>query len=112
MKKRYSGYMIFGVLLLVIGFGLYTYQVTNFGEKTTYGFPVTISYPYQSLGLILFIAGIMFIGFGGLSFISTEREPSQSVRLHLLLFAKYLRHERKEWESKATKSLINQGLRE
>ena len=61
MKKRYIGLMILSVLIMMTGMGLYTYQVTsgNFGL-------ILISYPYQTQGLILLIAGagMFFIGLG------------------------------------------------
>jgi len=61
MKKRYIGLMILSVLIMMTGMGLYTYQVTsgNFGL-------ILISYPYQTQGLILLIAGagMSFVGLG------------------------------------------------
>ena len=55
--------MILGVLIFVAGMGLYACPVTNVGN---YGVVFFISYPYQTQGLILLIAGagMSFVGLG------------------------------------------------
>jgi hypothetical protein len=63
MKNRYIGLMILGVLIMVAGMGLYTYQAVSNGGI---GGIIFYSYPYQTQGLILLVAGagIFCVGLG------------------------------------------------
>lgn len=56
MEERNKGLIVFGIVLLVIGSVAAFYQQTpRYGEVIT---------PYQGVGIILVVAGIVFVGLG------------------------------------------------
>jgi drug/metabolite transporter (DMT)-like permease len=55
MEERNKGLLVFGIVLLAIGLALSLYQV-RFYENLTY--------PYQTIGIVLIIAGILFVALG------------------------------------------------
>jgi uncharacterized membrane protein YidH (DUF202 family) len=55
MEERNKGLLVFGIVLLAIGLALSLYQVNRYYELT---------YPYQTIGMFLVIAGIVFVALG------------------------------------------------
>jgi uncharacterized membrane protein YidH (DUF202 family) len=55
MEERNKGLLVFGIVLLTIGLALSLYQVNRYYELT---------YPYQTIGMFLVIAGIVFVALG------------------------------------------------
>jgi drug/metabolite transporter (DMT)-like permease len=55
MEERNKGLIIFGIILLAIGLVASFYFVTEFMEH---------KYPYQSIGILLDVAGIVFVALG------------------------------------------------
>ena len=64
---RNKGLIIFGIILLIIGL------VASFYSRTEYPSGGPNTYPYQSIGILLVIAGIMFVALGLLY--STRKTP-------------------------------------
>ena len=67
------GSLIFGVVLLVIGL------VASFYESSTYSnyynrYEPNGMYPYQTVGIVLILVGIIFVGLG--LFYSPRKTPS------------------------------------
>lgn len=58
IEIKNKGLLLLGIILLVIGLAAYLYQ-----DKTS-PFRSEWSYPYQTLGLVLTFAGIIFIALG------------------------------------------------
>lgn len=63
-----KGLLIFGIILLLIGLGASFY----YESKSIFGVEYQRIYPYQSIGMVLVLAGIVFIGIG--FFYSPRRE--------------------------------------
>ncbi len=60
MKKESIALIVFGCALLLIGLGAYFYR-ENLNPGGTY---IMYEYPYQTLGLILSVAGILVTSIG------------------------------------------------
>jgi drug/metabolite transporter (DMT)-like permease len=60
MDERNKGLIVFGAILLVIGLIASFYHAT---WQTDYG-PIDKGYPYQNVGILLDVAGIVFIALG------------------------------------------------
>jgi drug/metabolite transporter (DMT)-like permease len=60
MEERNKGLVIFGIILLVIGLVASFYHET---WQTSYG-PIDKGYPYQTIGIVLAVAGIVFVALG------------------------------------------------
>jgi len=56
IEIKNKGLVLFGVILLLIGL------VASFYPETYYGY--VLRYPYQTVGIILLLAGIVFIALG------------------------------------------------
>jgi hypothetical protein len=61
MEGRNKGLIIFGIILLVIGLVASFYSKTEFPSG---GYIFRLTYPYQSIGILLDVAGIVFIALG------------------------------------------------
>jgi hypothetical protein len=55
------GSLIFGAILLLIGLVAYFYQAEHWYSSDYW---VSLGYPYQTIGIILIVAGIVFVGLG------------------------------------------------
>jgi hypothetical protein len=82
MEGRNKGLVIFGTILLAIGLFASFYQVKQFGPRPSSGEnpggPLAgwqIIYPYQNVGIILLIAGIIFVALGFLYSLHKTRAP-------------------------------------
>jgi hypothetical protein len=64
MEERNKGLIGFGIILLIIGLIASVYPVTKTSGDSAYNIPATYIYPYQTLGIILSIAGIIFVALG------------------------------------------------
>jgi drug/metabolite transporter (DMT)-like permease len=60
MEDRNKGLIIFGIILLAIGLVASFYHDT----ETFEGIPIDKGYPYQTIGVLLDVAGIVFIALG------------------------------------------------
>jgi vacuolar-type H+-ATPase subunit I/STV1 len=58
MEERNKGLIIFGIILLAIGL------VASFYSQTEYPSGGRMTYPYQSIGILLDVAGIVFVALG------------------------------------------------
>lgn len=61
MEERNKGLIVFGIVLLIIGLvaSFYQEQVTS----SSYPYKETVT-PYQSVGILLDVAGIVFVALG------------------------------------------------
>ena len=57
-----KGIFIFGIILLLIGLGASFYEKREYLPE--WGYDVSRGYPYQVIGTILVLAGIVFIALG------------------------------------------------
>jgi len=64
METRNKGFVIVGVVLLVIGLFASFYKVTNAVGQAPAAVIPQISYRYQILGILLLVVGIIFISLG------------------------------------------------
>jgi O-antigen/teichoic acid export membrane protein len=64
MEQRNKGLIIFGIVLLIIGLIASVYPVTKTIFEIGLGTHDTLTYPYQTLGIILSIAGIIIVVLG------------------------------------------------
>jgi drug/metabolite transporter (DMT)-like permease len=70
MEQRNKGLIIFGIILLVIGLVASFYPQTGteerFNSDTGRNEMVTVilGYPYQTVGILLDVAGIVFVALG------------------------------------------------
>jgi vacuolar-type H+-ATPase subunit I/STV1 len=64
MEPRNKGFVIVGVVLLVIGLFASFYKVTHTVGQAPAAVIPQISYPYQIVGVILLVAGIIFSALG------------------------------------------------
>lgn len=71
---RNIGLFFFGIILLVIGL------VASFYSHTEYPTSGRVVYPYQSVGLLLDVAGIVFVALGFLypSYKTPSPQPQQA----------------------------------
>lgn len=60
MEERNKGLVIFGIILLVIGLVASFYHATETYEGLTFD----KGYPYQTIGILLDVAGIVFVALG------------------------------------------------
>jgi uncharacterized membrane protein YidH (DUF202 family) len=61
MEERNKGLIIFGIILLAIGL------VASFYSQRKYpvsSYDTTMTYPYQNVGIVLSVAGIVFAALG------------------------------------------------
>jgi drug/metabolite transporter (DMT)-like permease len=61
METRNKGFVIVGVVLLVIGLRASFYKVTRTVGQAPAAIVYQIVYPYQIVGIILLLAGIVFM---------------------------------------------------
>jgi len=54
MEERNKGLLVFGIVLLAIGLVLSLYRVGYY----------SFTYPYQTIGIVLIVAGIVFAALG------------------------------------------------
>jgi uncharacterized membrane protein len=65
MEGKNKGLIIFGIILLLIGLVAYFYPQIRYYESGYYkGEEISRTYPYQNLGMVLVLAGIIFIALG------------------------------------------------
>jgi phosphate/sulfate permease len=64
METRNKGFVIVGLVLLVIGLFASFYKVTHTVGQAPARITYQIGYPYQIVGIILLLAGIVFIALG------------------------------------------------
>jgi uncharacterized membrane protein HdeD (DUF308 family) len=64
MDERNKGLIVFGIILLIIGLIASFYPITKTSGDAAYNIPATYTYPYQTLGIILTISGIIFVALG------------------------------------------------
>jgi hypothetical protein len=59
------GSLIFGAVLMSIGLVAYFYETGSYSYSSyTPNLWLSSGYPYQTLGIILIVAGIVFVGLG------------------------------------------------
>ena len=63
---REKGFLIFGVILLTVGVGVSFIHVTTVIGSCEFAHVVDKGYPYQGIGSIMVVAGIIF---GALAFV-------------------------------------------
>jgi ABC-type antimicrobial peptide transport system permease subunit len=61
MEERNKGLVIFGIILLAIGLVASFYSQRKY---PTSAYDYSVMYPYQNVGIILIVAGIVFVALG------------------------------------------------
>jgi TRAP-type uncharacterized transport system fused permease subunit len=69
IEIKNKGILLFGIILLIIG------VVASFYSRTEYPEYGRMTYPYQSIGILLVVAGIIFVALGFLY--PSHRTPPQ-----------------------------------
>jgi uncharacterized membrane protein len=82
METRNEGLVIVGVVLLVIGLFASFYKVTHTVGQAPAAVIPQISYPYQSVGIILLVVGIIFIASGFLLHLRLEHGKKKHLNLN------------------------------
>jgi vacuolar-type H+-ATPase subunit I/STV1 len=73
IEIKNKGLLLLGIILLVIGLAASLYEKIETGNVLGYTYSVSRGYPYQSIGVILAVAGIVFVALGFLY--SSQRIP-------------------------------------
>ena len=76
VEIKSKGLLLLGIILLVIGLAASFYQKIETETILGYTYVVSRGYPYQSIGVILVVAGIVFIALGFL-YPSQKSPPPQ-----------------------------------
>jgi hypothetical protein len=66
MEKRIIAFLVLGFVLLAVGMGFISYQAPSYhgkdyNQSINIGPVIPPSYPYQTLGYSLLVAGIVFV---------------------------------------------------
>ena len=64
VKRGNEASVILGIIFLVAGAIASFYQVTQLVGEPPFVVTLQTSYPYQGIGIVLFVAGVIFIGLG------------------------------------------------
>jgi len=80
MKESNKGLVIFGIILLVVGLFFSLYLVIHRVGKPPAAVTDQLTAPYQTEGIVLLLAGIIFIALGFLrqrkTVLAQDRNPS------------------------------------